>query len=76
MEGYEVHIVNDGCVGYHEALTEKIPIDPYWDGCCQEWMDMRIVETFCDKVDIPKSVWLRPRSEELEKLRGLGMRCG
>ena len=23
MEGYEVHIVNDGCVGYHEALTEK-----------------------------------------------------
>ena len=27
MEGYEVHIVNDGCVGYHEALTEKYQLE-------------------------------------------------
>ena len=71
MEGYEVHIVNDGCVGYHEALTEKyqlILLDvmlPGMDG-------HEICRNIRDKVDIP-IIMVTAKSEELEKLRGLGI---
>jgi DNA-binding response OmpR family regulator len=71
MEGYEVRIVSDGCLGYREALTgdyQLILLDvmlPGMDG-------YEICRNIRDKVDIP-IIMVTAKSEELEKLRGLGI---
>ncbi|OTN75432.1 hypothetical protein A5886_000502 [Enterococcus sp. 8G7_MSG3316] len=71
MEGYQVYIANNGLEGYQEALSQTyqlILLDvmlPGMDG-------YEICRRIRQKVDIP-IIMVTAKSEELEKLRGLGI---
>ncbi|WP_430611069.1 response regulator transcription factor [Enterococcus sp. DIV0876] len=71
MEGYQVYIANNGREGYQEAISQAyqlILLDvmlPGMDG-------YEICREIRQKVDIP-IIMVTAKSEELEKLRGLGI---